>query len=83
MAQVAQDGYEPGNLRWATKREQQLNRRSNRILTHNGKSQSLEEWAVEMKLEYGTLRSRLRYGWSVEKSTNLPTRENGEAEDTP
>ena len=65
-------GYEPGNLRWATKREQLLNRRNNHLLTYNGKTQSLEEWAVEMKLEYGTLQSRLKYGWSVEKALTSP-----------
>lgn len=38
-------GYEPGNVRWATRTEQARNRRSNKLLTVGDKTVSLSEWA--------------------------------------
>lgn len=38
-------GYEPGNVRWATRREQSRNRRCVRYLTINGVTHSAIEWA--------------------------------------
>lgn len=43
-------GYVPGNLRWATKKEQARNMRKNVILTHDGRSQALAAWAEEIGL---------------------------------
>lgn len=61
-------GYEPGNLHWATRKKQQRNTRRCRMLTFNDKTQSLPEWAEEKGIERGTLASRLRYGWSLERA---------------
>ncbi len=62
-------GYEPGNLRWATRREQALNKRSNHLITFEGKTQPLAAWAEERGIEYNTLRSRIvTYGWPLEKA---------------
>lgn len=38
------------------------------VLTLNGKSQTLEEWACELGLDTTTLWSRLSNGWPVEKA---------------
>lgn len=64
-------GYLPGNLRWASKTIQQRNMRSNRLLTHNGKTQCVAAWAEELGINGRTLRSRLNAGWSVERTLNL------------
>lgn len=59
--------YGPDNCRWATRSEQMLNTRSNRLLSFNGKTQCLTSWAKELGIKAGTMRSRLRYGWSIER----------------
>lgn len=54
--------YEPSNCRWATRLQQQLNRSVTRLITINGKTQSLSEWAKETGLNTTTLHSRLKVG---------------------
>lgn len=61
-------GYEPDNCRWITNAEQQLNRGNNRILTYNGKTQTITEWAREYHLRVKTLEGRLNDGWGIEKA---------------
>lgn len=65
-------GYTPKNVRWATRKTQQLNRRSNRILAAFGKSQPLTIWAEEYGVHPRTLASRVAKGWPVEKALTSP-----------
>lgn len=51
--------YETGNLRWATKKEQQRNLRTNRMITHNGETRCMAEWAEITGIAYNLLTSRL------------------------
>lgn len=60
--------YSPENCVWATSLEQQNNTRANRNLTFMGKTQSVRRWAVELGITPGTLSSRLRRGWPVERA---------------
>lgn len=66
--------YEPGNVRWATKRQQCRNRRGLHLLTYDGKTQCLSDWADEIGSERELIRSRIRSGWSAERALFTPKR---------
>lgn len=61
-------GYEHGNCRWATRYEQAQNKRNTRTLTHKGRTQTVSEWAAEVGIQRGTLKMRLRKGWTAEEA---------------
>lgn len=63
---------QPGNCRWATKKEQQRNRRTNHLLEFNGTSLTVTEWAERIGIERGIIYGRLGTGWSVEEALTTP-----------
>lgn len=60
--------YEPGNVRWATMIEQNRNKRSNRVITFNGETKSLADWADSLGWPRGLLYQRIQKGFSVERA---------------
>jgi hypothetical protein len=58
--------YTPENCRWATREEQARNKRNNRMLTHQGKTQCLADWSKETGIHESTILSRLKAGLSEE-----------------
>lgn len=58
--------YEPGNCRWATRKEQNRNTRANVMLTYQGETLSMVEMAEKHGANYGRLQRRIKAGWSVE-----------------
>ena len=66
--------YEPSNCRWATQEEQNNNTRRSKLITWNGKTQSVRDWAKEYNIGARALSERLRRGWDLEKSLKTPGR---------
>lgn len=64
--------YEPGNVRWATDHEQAQNRRTNVILTFNGETHCVTEWARRLGFPKTFLEHRLNRGWSIERAFTQP-----------
>ena len=69
-------GYEPGNIRWATRITNARNKRSNRMLKINGVTRCLAEWSELSGLSVQTLFSRISRKWDAD-SLLLPLREKG------
>lgn len=55
--------YEPGNVRWANRIEQQNNTTQNHFLEHGGKRMTIADWARETGADVVLLYSRVRQGW--------------------
>lgn len=68
-------GYYKENCRWATIKQQARNRRNNRLISYNGKTQCLAAWSEEYNILSSTLWARLyKYGWLMEKAITTPIR---------
>lgn len=66
--------YEPGNCKWATRREQSRNRRNNRIIDVGGRRLRLSDAAAIVGVKPSTLAFRLKSGWSLNRALSEPVR---------
>lgn len=66
-------GYEPGNVRWSTRSEQQRNKRGNNTLTAFGETMCVAAWAERIGLRHSTIRRRLDAGWVAEDALTRPS----------
>lgn len=65
--------YEPGNCRWATRREQATNSSRAHQLTHDGRTLTLTEWSEATGLSARRIGRRIELGWPVGAALTTPT----------
>lgn len=65
--------YEPGNCRWASRREQNNNSRNCRFISWRGETHTVVGWAEKLGLSVRALRDRLSRGWSHDEALGTPT----------
>lgn len=69
---IDNDGnYEPGNVKWSTNEEQARNSTSARMITFQGQTKCLQDWADHLGIKRTTLRMRLDK-WSIHKAFTTP-----------
>ena len=66
--------YEPSNCRWVNMKVQQNNRRNNVYLEYNGEIHTAAEWSKITNIKADTITSRLRKGWTIERTLTQPVR---------
>lgn len=64
--------YEPGNCRWATKPEQDRNRRTTRMLEIDGETLCLTDWSKRSGVGHTTIQARLKNGWEIKRAVFGP-----------
>lgn len=56
-------GYEPGNIRWGSPTQQQRNTSRNTVITVDGVSRCIAEWAEISGISSAVICQRRRHGW--------------------
>jgi hypothetical protein len=64
--------YEPSNCRWVTKSENMRNTRVTRMVTLNGITKSVAEWAEQLGISADTIRVRLHRGKTPAEALRSP-----------
>lgn len=65
--------YAPGNVRWATLKEQANNKCTNRLITAFGKTMNLGQWAIETGFSREAIEKRIdTLKWSIERALTHP-----------
>ena len=64
-------GYEPSNCRWATTHEQAVNRSTTRLITFNGETLCMAEWARRLGVRINALIWRLER-WDLKRALTEP-----------
>lgn len=65
-------GYYKENCRWSNSIEQANNKENNRVLTYEDKPYTMSELSKKFNINYGTLKSRLNKGLSVQDAVSEP-----------
>jgi hypothetical protein len=71
-------GYCKTNCRWATPKEQGINKRNNHMINFHGQNKCVAEWSRETGIHEQTLWKRIKLGWSDEETLTIPPRKNKE-----
>lgn len=68
------EGYKPGNVRWADIYTQNNNTSRNRYIELFGVTKTLAQWVVEYGANYNTVLARLNNGWPAYEALTKPSR---------
>lgn len=76
-------GYYKRNCEWQTHKKQARNRRNSALVTFNGKTLCVSEWAETLGMERDVLDHRLKAGWGVQRAfTAIPRKLKNNREST-
>lgn len=64
--------YEPGNCVWADDKTQCLSKSNNHLITFNGETKTITEWANEIGVKTRTMFARIRCGIPIEIALTVP-----------
>ena len=65
-------GYSPENCKWIPKGEQSSNTRRCKVITFQGETHNMKEWARRLDIPYGRLQQRMYHGWDPQKALEVP-----------
>lgn len=65
-------GYEPGNVRWASGKDQHRNTRANRLVTIGGETKCVAAWCEHYGIKASTVWGRVTRGMSYETAFKMP-----------
>lgn len=64
--------YSPENCRWATYAQQNRNNRRNRLVTYQGRTMCVRDWAKELGLSWDGMAYRLK-AWPLARAMTAPS----------
>ena len=64
--------YTPENCRWITIKANNRNKRNNKLITYNGETHCMSEWAERIGVKPYILKNRFREGWSIKDALTRP-----------
>lgn len=71
--------YEPGNVKWATMKEQSNNRRTCHVITFQNQVRNLMQWAAHLGVKASLLYKRKSRGWCDACTLSFPEIDRGSA----